>query len=104
MEERTYVYKQTDDFTVSIQEAGGFVFLLLEVDHWAPSVFKELQALFVDVCVEFADKGHDLLFSSMDNTKTLKMCEMVHPLYEIKELDHYGDIYWVVAWETGLEI
>lgn len=104
MEERTYIYKETENYKAMIQEAGGYVFFHLDVFTWSSSVFKELKQLFFKVRDEFADKGHELIFSTMSSEKTIKLCKMMSPLYAIEEIDHYDSRYWVVAWETGLEI
>ncbi|MCA9380906.1 hypothetical protein KC678_01440 [Candidatus Dojkabacteria bacterium] len=104
IEEHNYTWKETASYSVTIQEADNYVFVHLNVSKWTVSVMKELKNLFIVLCEEYANKGHELIFSSVSDKKTIKMCELIHPLYEVKPVKQYEDKYWVVAWETGLEI
>jgi len=104
IEEIDYTYKETNNYQGTIKEAGGYVFLHLEVKKMTPSVYKEMKLLFKEVCEHFADKGHELIFSTISSPKTLKMCYKIGSPYDVKEINDYGTKYWVVAWETGLEV
>lgn len=104
IEEKHWVYKETNDYCVRIQEADGWILVHLDVYNWSPSMLKHLRQLFDKGLKEFADKGHELVFSSTLSEQTVKFCKLVKPVYEIREIDYYGTKYWVVAWETGLDI
>lgn len=103
IEEKHWVYAQTDDYYITVQEADGWIILHLDVYNWSPSMLKHLRALFEKMLKEFADLGHELVFSSTLHEKTVKFCKLLRPVYEVKEGNYYDDKYWVVAWETGLD-
>jgi hypothetical protein len=104
IEEKISVYAQTEDYKITVQEADGWIILHLDVYKWSPSALKHGRKLFGTMLKEYAELGHELVFSSTLSPQTVKFCKMLHPVYEVKEDTYYDQPYWVVAWETGLDL
>jgi len=104
MRENTYIYKQTEDYTCYIVEADEIVFLHFNSDKMTPSILRDITAEFRGILDHFSDLGHELIFSTVANPKVLKLCYKVGTPYDVRKINHMDEKYWVVAWETGLEV
>jgi len=102
MEQRWYTYKKTPEYQLKVQEAGGFIFLHMEVEVWNKGVLSELRELSPEVLTHFRELGHDVIFTTSIHKKSLKFWRLIRPWYTLQELGSGGQ-GWIGAWLTEEE-
>ena len=99
MEHNLYIHMDNDRFKLSLNEAGGFVFLHMEMKDWSTNTLKELKEGVESFMSELNNKGHDIVFATTDDEKTLKFWQMIKPCDQVT-LFGDRDQYIMGSWFT----
>lgn len=96
------IYKETDDYVGKIEYLDDYVLIHLDIKNWSPRVYKELGNLFHEVRNKFIGEGYEEMYTTTHNPLIVKWAKKIYPVYDIREIDNYGQTVYVIMWETGL--
>lgn len=97
MQGNMYDYHVTEDYALRVNEAGGHIFLHMDMVNWSKSALKEIRERVDLLAKDFEEQGYVAVFATTDEDKVVKFWRMVRP---IDELNKFGphDEYYLAAW------
>lgn len=92
------LYKAIDEVALYYETVGGHIFLHLDLKTWGKDTLKKMRVELQEALIYFEDQGHDVVFMTTDEPKTVKMWETIKPLFNLQEVSKGG---WLGSWITG---
>lgn len=88
-----------DNYSLGLEEKGGFAFLKLSVSKFSKGMIASLKDDVETVQEVAASRGHELVFAHATDERIVRLWERVRPFYDIEK---QGSSDWVAAWKTGV--
>lgn len=92
-----------EEYEARAETVEGLVFLHLDVWSWNKATLSKLREHLEDFLQRAEGKGHDVVFLTSYEEKSVKAWNLIKPCYEVQEVEKDGTHFYLGAWITGEE-